>query len=219
MASLQDQERARLHAWYAALRPLTVDIVGDFAGRELFAIHGESLIRHCLDEAKVDFDDGFQLLHAVYAVEKFLSNLSKRGCNFDIVFFSDLKDLCVPEGCSASNAYKYQLTRSILIRHLSQHVPESSDSARPEVVEYESPEDPDFTEYLRTHAIHFFFCHEGEDSTKGDTTVLRHLIHQLILWGKNVALINFVEWKSSKVRPPDQASAIQSADIPRYLCP
>lgn len=45
-----------LHEWYHKLRPLTVDIVGDFAGRELFAIHGESLIRYCLIEARVDFD-------------------------------------------------------------------------------------------------------------------------------------------------------------------
>jgi hypothetical protein len=42
--------------WYLEQRPLTVDIVGDFAGRELFVIHGESLMRYCLAEAKVDFD-------------------------------------------------------------------------------------------------------------------------------------------------------------------
>lgn len=59
MAPNQEEERTRLLAWYAALRPLTVDIVGEFAGRELFAIHGESLIRHCLEEAKVDFDGRF----------------------------------------------------------------------------------------------------------------------------------------------------------------
>lgn len=64
MAPNQDEERARLLAWYAALRPLTVDIVGDFAGRELFAIHGESLIRHCLQEAKVDFDGKISTSHA-----------------------------------------------------------------------------------------------------------------------------------------------------------
>ncbi len=56
MAPNSDEERARLLAWYAALRPLTVDIVGEFAGRELFAIHGESLIRYCVNEANVDFD-------------------------------------------------------------------------------------------------------------------------------------------------------------------
>ena len=146
--------------------------------------------------------DGFQLLHAVYAVELFLSNLSKRRCHFDIIFFSDLKHLCAPEDCSTSNAYKYQLARSVLIRHLSNQVSDSSDNFRPEVLEFESPEDSDFTEYLRTHAIQFFFCNEGEDSNHDDTVILRHLIYQLISWGKNVALINSVEWKSSKVFAP-----------------
>lgn len=42
--------------WYADQYPRTVDIVGDFAGRELFAIQAEALMRYCLSEAKVDFD-------------------------------------------------------------------------------------------------------------------------------------------------------------------
>lgn len=45
--------------WYSNQRDRhsrNVDIVGDFAGRELFVIHGESLIRHCLLESRVDFD-------------------------------------------------------------------------------------------------------------------------------------------------------------------
>lgn len=45
-----------LTSWFSTLRPLRVDIVGDFAGDELFIIHGESLIRHCLADYKVDFD-------------------------------------------------------------------------------------------------------------------------------------------------------------------
>ena len=31
--------------------------------------------------------DGFQLLHAVYIVERFLENLVKRHCQFHIAFF------------------------------------------------------------------------------------------------------------------------------------
>jgi hypothetical protein len=31
--------------------------------------------------------DGFQLLHAVYVVERFLENLVKRHCQFHIAFF------------------------------------------------------------------------------------------------------------------------------------
>jgi ATP-dependent RNA helicase DDX60 len=46
---------AALHAWNASLSPQKVEILGDFAGKELFAIHGESLIAHCVAEARVDF--------------------------------------------------------------------------------------------------------------------------------------------------------------------
>lgn len=49
-------ESKDLLAWYAGLRPLTVDIIGDFAGRDLYVVHGESLIRHCLEQSRVDFN-------------------------------------------------------------------------------------------------------------------------------------------------------------------
>jgi hypothetical protein len=47
---------AELVAWYNSQRPVSMDIVGDFAGKELFAVHGEALILYCISEAKVDFD-------------------------------------------------------------------------------------------------------------------------------------------------------------------
>jgi hypothetical protein len=42
--------------WRASLNPLVVDVIGDFAGRGVFAIHGEALLTHCLTTARVDFD-------------------------------------------------------------------------------------------------------------------------------------------------------------------
>lgn len=143
--------------------------------------------------------DGFQLLHAVYAVEHFLSNLYQRGCNFDIIFFSDLKDTCVPAGCAPGNVYKYQLARSLLIRHLSRAAPKELGGVQPSVHEFESPEDSDFEDYMHDHALHFILCHEGDDREKEDTILLRQMIYEFISGGKNVAIINYVEWKSSKV--------------------
>lgn len=142
--------------------------------------------------------DGFQLMHAVFAVEQFLSNLVKRGCNFDIIFFGDLKELCVPTGLS-KHAYKFQLARSILIKHLARSVPEIIDGARPQVLEFESPDDPKFLIYLQTRAVHFFLCHEGHNREELDTLRLLDLIHNLASKRKNIAIINDVEFKSSKV--------------------
>lgn len=42
--------------WYKSLHPLEVDLVGDFAGKELFAIHGDALMLYCITKAKVDLD-------------------------------------------------------------------------------------------------------------------------------------------------------------------
>ena len=39
-------------AWYGSLHPLKVDVVGDFAGKELFAIHSDSMLPHCITKVK-----------------------------------------------------------------------------------------------------------------------------------------------------------------------
>lgn len=43
-----------LREWNENLIPLRIDLVGDFAGKSLLAIHGESLLPHCVTEANVD---------------------------------------------------------------------------------------------------------------------------------------------------------------------
>lgn len=50
------QNRRELLQWHKSISPLKVDIVGDFAGKELFAIHGEAMLAYCVREAKVDFN-------------------------------------------------------------------------------------------------------------------------------------------------------------------
>jgi hypothetical protein len=48
--------RLDLLQWHRSISPLKVDIVGDFAGKELFAINGEAMLAHVIREAKVDFN-------------------------------------------------------------------------------------------------------------------------------------------------------------------
>ncbi len=57
------QNRLQLLQWHKSINPLKVDIVGDFAGKELFAIHGEAMLAHCVREAKVDFNGVTRPLH------------------------------------------------------------------------------------------------------------------------------------------------------------
>lgn len=59
--SVASHQMARLESqgfrdWCRLLKPIKIDIVSDFSGRGLFAIHGEALLLYCLKRAKVDFD-------------------------------------------------------------------------------------------------------------------------------------------------------------------
>lgn len=148
--------RADVDAWYESLSPIKVDLVGDFAGKELFAIHGDALMLHCIHDARVDLTDGFQILHAVHAVESFLQKLRERGCNFHIVWFRDQERLCLPgDALPQDLENKHLLIRTILIRHLQRlqaHSPEpTSSQGHDDTVcfEFESFSDDGFDQYLR----------------------------------------------------------------------
>lgn len=128
--------------------------------------------------------------------------MHKRGCNFDIVFFEELEQLCAPLSCTAENVYKYLLTREIVIRHLSRSMPEVSPGVKPQVLRFDSLEDERFEAYLSNHAVHFFLCHEGDGSSGVDDVALRHLISQILSKGRSVAIINHVDFMSSKMFAP-----------------
>ncbi|QGJ02308.1 hypothetical protein CEK26_003752 [Fusarium fujikuroi] len=183
--------------WYKGLQPLTVDIVGDFAGRELFLIHGEALMQYCLIEARVEFDRGFQLLHAIQAVEKFLVHLKNADCNFDIVFFRDFENVCASEGSAGSkHPYKFKLTRRILIQHLTRGIADFK------ILEFDSFDSQECRMYLANNAIHFMLCDDGRGASLDQSVRLQHLIWKVISSGRNVALINSISWKSSKIFMP-----------------
>lgn len=112
---------SKILGWYESVSTRVIDLVGDYAGNELFLLEGDSLLLECFGDEKIDFGgesllsgglpgesslnhgiysayyalDGFQLLHAVYVVERFLENLVKRKCNFHIVFFESELLTCI----------------------------------------------------------------------------------------------------------------------------
>lgn len=48
-----------LHAmedWYGGLDSRVLDLVSDYAGRELFCLEGDSLVLECLDDSRLDFE-------------------------------------------------------------------------------------------------------------------------------------------------------------------
>lgn len=41
--------------WYDKTRPIFIDLVGDYAGKELFLIEGDGLLRECFADERIDF--------------------------------------------------------------------------------------------------------------------------------------------------------------------
>ncbi|KAM0740450.1 hypothetical protein ACQRIT_005634 [Beauveria bassiana] len=216
MASLSDMER-KLFDWYQALRPLRVDLIGDFAGKELFAIHGEALLTHCISEAKLNYQYGFQVLHAIHAVERFLSNLKLRGCQFHVIWFQNHEQLCMINPSSAAASGFHLLTRAILIKHLRH------DSIGSRVTfEFPSVESPEFQLYTAKNSLRFFLCFDGFVFDERKSPFAKnHLafINQLSCRGYSVALINNFEFRSSKaftsMLPPSQRA--EKVDIAEPL--
>lgn len=42
-------------SWYDRTRPMWIDLVGDYAGKELFLVEGDSLLRECFEDERIDF--------------------------------------------------------------------------------------------------------------------------------------------------------------------
>ena len=160
--SESDVELSPVLEFYSKLYSRRVDIVGDYAGSELFLVEGDGLLLHCFDDAQLDFDPGFQLLHATYAVEKFLHGLVARRCNFHIAFFEQHRELCVPHWATSSNREKYLLARAAIIRHLQVNLRSTHPSI--EVHIFPSVRSPAFTQYLEATDLYFVMCHDGASS-------------------------------------------------------
>ncbi|KAK5112755.1 hypothetical protein LTR62_003853 [Meristemomyces frigidus] len=198
---------------YRRLLSRRVDLVGDYAGDELFIIEGDSLLLRCFSDVKLDFNPGFQMLHAAYNVEHLLHNLVTRKCNFHVVFFDSNRTLCMPPTASEADKAKFLLTRMALIQHLALSLPKS----HPEVVvkSFESYAAEPFNKYLALTGPYFLMMHDGaypveqktkksplltaEAAPKSQRVALRRMILQFIGRGYNIALMNGLEWRDTKV--------------------
>ncbi|KAJ5561041.1 hypothetical protein N7535_009238 [Penicillium sp. DV-2018c] len=104
--------------WYNTLEDRIVDLVGDFAGDELFLIDGDSLLLECFSNKHLNFNPGFQVLHATYLAEKLLQMLQQRKCVFQVVFFEQNAPLCIPIDVHDDLHDRYFLAREAIIQHL-----------------------------------------------------------------------------------------------------
>ncbi|KAH7409767.1 DEAD/DEAH box helicase-like protein [Phaeosphaeria sp. MPI-PUGE-AT-0046c] len=201
--------------YYQTVFSRRVDLVGDYAGSEIFLVEFDSLLLRCFSDPKLDFGNGFQLLHAVYIVEKFLQDLLSRRCQFQVVCFDQNEDLCVPSNADRTNWPKYALARSVIFRHLARNL--RSDN-RVVLKRFNSFMDDDFWQYLNQSGTYFVMCHDGAmpDATESSPTLRSDSkqdlqayekdqmnLRAMILWFMgnryDVALINELHCADSKV--------------------
>ncbi|PWY75483.1 DEAD/DEAH box helicase [Aspergillus heteromorphus CBS 117.55] len=149
----------KLLRWYNGLYSRTVDLVGDYAGSELFIIEGDSLLLHCFSDDQLQFSRGLQLLHSTYIVERFLAQLHQRNCNFHIVFFSENSSASIPPHVDAQSRPKYRLAREAVLQHLLHNAPQAVPSLQVRCFDrYDSQE---FKDYLVSLGAYFLMCHDG----------------------------------------------------------
>lgn len=222
---------------YNGLSSRTVDLVGDYAGDELFIIDGDSLLLHVFSDEKLDFSPGFQLLHAAYMVEAFLHALLRRKCHFHIAFFADNSHLCTPPDAPRILSSRYLLAREAIIQHLCHNLHHVTPHV--EIKLFEGYQSEGFKAYLASSGAYFFMCHDGAlserrldmaESDESDSDVdsdledsggnagdaddeefkippgklrskngFRNMVHWFICQGYNVALVNTVECRDTKV--------------------
>lgn len=151
----RDLTKSRYNGLYAR----TVDLVGDYAGDELFLVDGDSLLLHVFSDEKLDFFPGFQLLHATYMVEVFLHALLRRKCRFHVVFFADNARLCIPPSAPSTLNSRYLLAREAIIQHLSHNL--NHVNPRVKIKVFDGYELETFRAYLASSGAYFFMCHDG----------------------------------------------------------
>jgi ATP-dependent RNA helicase DDX60 len=86
-----------------------VTVLSDFGETEQFVIEGDSLIFLAFEDERLDWKHGGQFLHFFFIVEKFLSQLLRRGAHFSVVFFESTKQIWTGSRL---------LARNLLISHL-----------------------------------------------------------------------------------------------------
>lgn len=154
--------------------------------------------------------DGFQILHAIHAVETFLVKLKERRCIFNLLWFEKEADLCIPNNIRRDNARnsKYRLARAVLIQHFARAGPTVSGREPSSVgFSYVFPglESRLFCDYLDTHPLHFFLGsqdnspHEHPIASAACCNTSLGMLHLMASAGYCVAFIEGIEFKSSKV--------------------
>ncbi|KAF8146445.1 hypothetical protein K438DRAFT_507113 [Mycena galopus ATCC 62051] len=189
--------------WFtlATRRARWMDLLGDYAGAELFLISGESLLERVLDDPLLaighDHDASFQILHAYYILETTLLEFVNRRANFEIVFWHVNHHSTINTGLSSFKVASRHLARSLLFEHLMKldvTVHTFNDLKDPSWLRFECARRPMFV----------LINHGGVASNSGRFNNERALLQRIFLFqlidgGMAIGLLNGAEFRDSKI--------------------
>ena len=95
----------------AILKPSFQDITNMFSNGAVFFIDGDSMLLNLMGDLNYDTNNGGQLLHLIYLCERHLQLFSRKGGNFEIIFFNIWSE-------AWSGKHTLLLARSALMSHL-----------------------------------------------------------------------------------------------------
>ena len=93
------------------LLPSFQDITNMFSSGAIFFVDGDSLLLNLMGDVNYDTNNGGQLLHLIYLCERHLQLFSRKGGNFEIIFFNIWSQ-------AWSGKHTLLLARSVLMSHL-----------------------------------------------------------------------------------------------------
>ena len=161
----------------------------------------------------IDLEEGFQTLHAIWAIEQYLHKLTVRKCSFDIVFFNKQDLFSIP--ANSQHGPRYLLLRKIAIQHLTKLDSDIN------IHEFDDIDSKGFQKYLKASAVYFALTSDGaqygpaaertlllrghvkleknESTEDRQIRDLRASIFKLGALGLDVALLNGLDCRDSKV--------------------
>ncbi|KAI0375726.1 P-loop containing nucleoside triphosphate hydrolase protein [Pilatotrama ljubarskyi] len=190
--------------WYTLLnrRGRWMDLVGDYAGSEPFVVDGEALLQLVLDDPLLALgrkdDVSFQIVHAIYSLERVLHEISRRSTNFEIVFWHENRYTTLLYGDDDYASASRSLARTILFNHLtSLDIP---------VHTFLDTSDPAWLSYQRHKKPMFVMTNDGgvveesSSSAHAERVLLQRVfVYTLLSQGVSVTLLKGAEYRDSKI--------------------
>ncbi|KAI0720199.1 P-loop containing nucleoside triphosphate hydrolase protein [Cerioporus squamosus] len=190
--------------WYTFVnrRGRWMDLIGDYAGSEPFVVDGEALIDMVLNDPLLalgrESDVSFQIVHAVYMLERILHDIYKRSDSFEIVFWHERHFLTLQYGEDDYVSCSRSLARTILFNHLKTlNIP---------VHTFIGLSDPAWKSYQKLKKPMFVMTNDGGvvEESSSEPAAARILLQRVFLYsllaqGVSVTILHGAEYRDSKI--------------------